>query len=182
MVQPDYLASQAIEYRYQLMGLDKSWSDWSTSYNIVDFPYLPVGDYALHVQSRDIFGNTKDLKPIIFEVLPPYWKRTWFYALEFILFAALVLLSLRLSTKYRVVSRLLSLLTIILLIQFIQTVIGEVFETRASPVMDFFVQVLVALLILPFESYLRNLLLRSVDPKSMLYRFISPDEEGSKRE
>jgi len=182
VVQPDYLASQAIEYRYQLMGLDNSWSDWSTGYNVVDFPYLPAGDYALYIQSRDIFGNTKDLKPILFEVLPPYWKRMWFYALEFILFATLVLLSLRLSTRYRVVSRLLSLLTIILLIQFIQTVVGEVFETRASPVMDFFVQVLVALLILPFESYLRNLLLRSVDPKSMLYRFISPHEEGSGKE
>ena len=130
------------------------------------------------VQARDIFGNVKDLNPVIFEVLPPYWKRPWFYALEFILFASLVLLSFRLSTRYRVISRLLSLLTIILLIQFIQTVIGETFETRASPVMDFFMQVLVALLILPIEGYLRNILLRSLDPKSFLHRFIAPKESG----
>jgi len=176
VVQPDYLASQSIEYRYQLMGLEKSWSEWSSSYNIVDFPYLPSGDYSLMVQAKDIFGNIKDLQPVLFEVLPPYWKRPWFYALEFILFASLVLLSFRLSTRYRVISRLLSLLTIILLIQFIQTVIGETFETRASPVMDFFMQVLVALLILPVEGYLRNLLLRSVDPKSVLHRFIASEE------
>jgi hypothetical protein len=174
VVQPDYMAPQAIEYRYQLMGLEKSWSEWSVSYNIIDFPYLPPGDYSLQVQSRDIFGNISDLLPISFEVLAPYWKRPWFYALEFVLFATLVVLSLRLSTRYRVVSRLLSLLTIILLLQFIQTVTGEVFETRASPVMDFFVQVLVALLILPFEEYLRNLLLGSVDDNSVLHRLILP--------
>jgi hypothetical protein len=183
VVQPDYLASASIEYRYRLESLDKTWSPWSTSYNTIDFPYLPPGDYKLVVQSKDIFGKIKELNPFEFEVLAPYWKRTWFYALEFLLFAALVLLSLRLSTRYRVISRLLSLLTIILLIQFIQTVIGETFQTRGSPVMDFFVQVLVALLILPVEGYLRNLLLQSLDAGSILHRLIpskenTDDEEG----
>lgn len=182
VVLPDYLSSQSIEYRYQLMGLEKSWSEWSSSYNIVDFPYLPSGDYSLMVQAKDIFGNVKDLQPVLFEVLSPYWKRPWFYALEFILFASLVLLSFRLSTRYRVISRLLSLLTIILLIQFIQTVIGETFETRASPVMDFFMQVLVALLILPVEGYLRNLLLRSFDTDSILHRFIAAKQNPLNRE
>jgi len=181
VVQPDYLAASSIEYRYQLKGLEKSWSEWSGSYNIIDFPYLPPGDFSLIVQARDIFGNVKELDPVAFEVFPPYWKRTWFYALEFVLFASLVVLSFRLSNRYHVISRLLSLLTIILLIQFIQTVIGETFETRASPVMDFFVQVLVALLILPVEGYLRNLLLRSLEPGSILHHIIpakgNPDEK-----
>jgi hypothetical protein len=86
---------------------------------------LPPGDYSLRVQARDIFGNVQELDVVSFEVLAPYWKRTWFYALEFLLFASLVVLSVRLSTRYHVISRLLSLLTIILLIQFIQTVIGR---------------------------------------------------------
>jgi len=97
------------------------------------------------------------------------------------LFASLVVLSFRLSTRYHVISRLLSLLTIILLIQFIQTVIGETFETRASPVMDFFIQVLVAVLILPVEGYLRNLLLQSIEPGSILHRLI-PTKENTERE
>jgi WD40 repeat protein len=159
LVQPDYLAPLAIEYRFQLLGLETKWSEWSTGNNIVNFPYLPPGDYTLNVQSRDIFGKVNSLEPLSFEVLPPYWKRTWFYAVEFAVFSLLVVLSLRFSTRYLVVSRLLSLLTIILLIQFIQTVAGEVFETRTSPVLDFFVQVVIALLILPFEGYLRGLLM-----------------------
>jgi hypothetical protein len=54
------------------------------------------------------------------------------------------------------------LITIILLIEFIQTVAGATFASKDSPVMDFFIQVGVALVILPVESYLRNLMLRSI--------------------
>ena len=174
IVQPDYLGSESVEYRYQLFGLEKGWSEWSSSYNMVDFPYLPSGEYTLLAQAKDIFGKVKDLPPVAFEVLPPYWKRPWFYAMEFALFASLVLLSFRLSTRYRFISRVLSLLTIILLIQFIQTVIGETFETKTSPVKDFFMQVLVAFLILPVEGYLRKLMLRSLGANTALHRFVSP--------
>ncbi|MBL0741750.1 triple tyrosine motif-containing protein [Chryseolinea lacunae] len=174
IVQPDYLASKAIEYRYKLSGLDKEWSEWSDSYNIVNFPYLPSGEYGLQAQAKDIFGNVKDLPPVSFEVLPPYWKRPWFYALEFALFASLVLLSFRLSSRYMFISRILSLLTIILLIQFIQTAISETFETRTSPVKDFLVQVLVAFLILPVEGYLRKHMLRSLARNTALHRFVKP--------
>ncbi len=171
---PDYITSQSIEYRYRLKGLAKDWSEWSSANNVVDFPYLPSGDYTLLVEAKDIFGKVLENKPLAFEVLPPYWKRPWFYALEFIVFAVLVLLSFRFSTRYRFISRVLSLLTIIMLIQFIQTVATEIFETRASPVTDFFLQVIVALMILPAEGYLRGLMMRSANPSGRLYKFISP--------
>ena len=47
--------------------------------------------------------------------------------------------------------------------------------------MDFFIQVLVAVLILPVEGYLRNLLLQSVEPGSILHRLI-PTKENTERE
>lgn len=159
--QPDFFAANAIEFRYQLIGLDKTWSAWSRDNRQIDFPYLPSGNYMLQVESRNVFGVQSAAEPIRFEVLPPYWQRPWFYALEFIVFAVLVVLSYRLSERYLIISRVLSLLTIIMLIQFIQTVVSEVFETRASPVMDFFMQVMVAFLILPVEGYLRSRMIRS---------------------
>lgn len=177
VIQPDYITSQSIEYRYKLQGLAKDWSDWSSANNVVDFPYLPSGDYTLLVEAKDIFGKVLDIKPVAFEVVPPYWKRPWFYAMEFIIFAILVALSFRFSTRYLLISRILSLLTIIMLIQFIQTVATEVFETRASPVMDFFLQVVVALMILPAEGYLRGVMLRSIDPKEIIKRFIPRKSE-----
>jgi hypothetical protein len=110
-----------------------------------------------------------------FEVLPPYWKRSWFYAMEFAILASLVLLSFKLNTRYRIVSRILSLLTIILLIEFVQTMINATIPfNKESPVVDFIIQVFIALLILPVEGYLRNLMFRSLDASSKFYKFVSP--------
>jgi len=177
IVQPDYLASMAIEYRYKLQGLDETWTTWSNVNNVINFPYLPAGDYKLEVQSRDILGRSKDMQEISIAVIPPYWKRPWFYALEVLVFAFFVLLSFRLSARYRIVSRLLMLLTIIMLIQFIETIVGETFETRTSPVIDFIIQVIIAMLVLPVEGYLREMMLRSLEKNHRLKRFLTQRQE-----
>jgi hypothetical protein len=175
VVQPDFINPRSIEFRYFLKGMNQEWSDWSSSNNKIVFPYLPPGDYSLQVQAKNIFGKISILEPLPFEVIPPYWKRPVFYAFEFIVFASLVILSFRLSTRYRVISRLLSLLTIILLIEFIQTAIGATIVSDDSPVVEFFIQVVVALLILPVEGFLRKLMLRSLDSSGKFYNLISPD-------
>jgi hypothetical protein len=41
-------------------------------------------------------------------------------------------------------------------------------------VIDFIIQVVVALLVLPVEGYLRNLMLRSLDSSGKFYQFIVP--------
>jgi ligand-binding sensor domain-containing protein len=178
IVQPDYLAAPAIEYRYRLKGLEEEWTTWSNANNVLSFPYLPAGDYSLEVQSRDILGNVQDMKSASIEVLPPYWKRPWFYALEFLIFASFVLLSFRLSARYRIVSRLLMLLTIIMLIQFIETIVGETFSTRTSPVIDFIIQVIIAMLVLPVEGYLREMMLRSLEKSQALRKLLWQKQEG----
>lgn len=174
IVQPDYINPAGVEFRYRLKGMNDTWSDWSTNNNQITFNFLPTGDYTLEAQAKNIFGKVSELEPISFEVLPPYWRRSWFYALEFSIIASLVILSFRLSTRFRIISRLLSLLTIILLIEFIQTAIGATISTETSPVVDFLIQVVVALLVLPVEGYLRNLMLRSLDSSGKFYQFIVP--------
>ncbi len=176
VVQPDYINPDRVEFRYRLEGMQPQWTEWSSNNNIIEFPYLPTADYVLHVEARNIFGKISALEPLPFRVVPPYWRRSWFYALEFAIFASLVILSFRLSTKYRIVSRLLSLLTIILLIEFIQTSINATFVTKESPVIDFLIQVIVALLVLPVEGYLRNLMLRSLDSSGKFYKFLVPQK------
>lgn len=181
VVQPDYINPRGIEFRYFLDGMHREWSDWSSANNQINFPYLPPGEYTLRVQSRNIFGRISELNPLPFEVIPPYWKQSWFYALEFIVFASLVILSFRLSSRYHFISRLLSLITIILLIEFIQTVIGASIASDDSPVIEFFVQVIVALLILPVEGFLRNLMLRSMDSDSRFYKLIAAGHSPPKK-
>ncbi len=174
VVQPDYLASQAVEYRYLIKGLDKNWSVWSQTNNTIEIPYLPPGDYVLAVESRNIFGESKKMNEIKLNIIPPYWKRPWFYAFEVVLLSLLVVLSFRLSVRYRIVSRLLMLLTIIILIQLVETVVGETLETKTSPVIDFIVQVAIAMLILPVEGFLRERMLRSLEAGDRFYKFILP--------
>jgi hypothetical protein len=178
VVQPDYLASEALEYRYHLTGLEQDWTDWSQANNVIEIPYLPAGDYSLNVESRDIFGKVSSMEIIALDVRPPYWKTPWFYALEVVLFTLFVILSFRLSTRYRIISRLLMLLTIIMLIQFVETIIGETLITKTSPVIDFMIQVVIAMLILPIEGYLRELMLRSLDTNHRFYRFIAPKAQA----
>lgn len=174
VVQPDYLAAGAMEYRYHLTGLEQEWTEWSQANNVIEIPYLPAGDYALEVESRDIFGNLSSMETIALDVRPPYWKTTWFYALEVLVFSLFVILSFRLSTRYRIISRLLMLLTIIMLIQFVETIIGDTLSTKTSPVIDFLIQVVIAMMVLPVEGYLRELMLRSLDTNHRFYRFIAP--------
>ena len=95
------------------------------------------------MQSRDVLGNESKVELVNFEVLPYYWKRWWFYALEFVFFSMLVFVSIKLGTRddrYRVVSQILSMLSVILLIQFIETGISSFIELKSSPVIEFLIQ------------------------------------------
>ncbi|MBX2895272.1 MAG: hypothetical protein KF763_07510 [Cyclobacteriaceae bacterium] len=167
-IQPAYLGLNLTQYRYQVKGLKAQWSAWSASNNEILFSYLPPGKYQLLVQSRDLLGNESKVEQLSFRVLPPYWQRWWFYALEFAVFSLLVMVSLRLgraNTRYRFVSQILSLLTIVMLVQFLQTAISSLIGIKTSPVIDFIIQVFVALAIFPVEIFARDAMMKYVEGK-----------------
>jgi hypothetical protein len=172
-IQPAYLGLNATQYRYQVKGLNTQWSAWSSANNEIAFSYLPPGKYQLQVQSRDLLGNESKVEQIAFKVLPPYWKRWWFYALEFTIFSLLVLLSLRVgraNTRYRFISQILSLLTIVMLVQFLQTAISSLIGIKTSPVIEFIIQVFVALAIFPVEIFARDAMMKYVEGKYRIKR------------
>lgn len=167
-IQPEYTNALAIEYQYLIEGISKTWSEWSTTNNVVNFPFLNPGNYKLRIKSRDLFGQVSELQFINFRVIPPYWKQTWFYGLEFVFFSALVFLSLKLSAgnrRYRNISRLLSILTVIMLIQLVQNTVESFISVQTTPVIDFFIQVFIALLILPLENKMRGLMVEAAEGK-----------------
>lgn len=172
-IQPDYVGYNTTQYRYQVKGLNTLWSPWSASNNVISLSYLPPGKYTLAVQSRDILGNESKIEQIAFRVLPPYWQRWWFYALEFTVFSVLVILSLRLgraSSRYRYVSQLLSLLTVVMLIQFLQTVLASLIGSKTSPVIDFIIQVFIAMIVFPVEIFARNAMIKYSQGKYVIDR------------
>lgn len=159
--QPNFTGFRATEYRWRVLGLTNDWSDWDNENNDIPFSYLPPGEYQLEVQSRDVLGNESKVELVNFEVLPYYWKRWWFYALEFAFFSMLVLVSIKLGTRddrYRVVSQILSMLSVILLIQFIETGISSFIELKSSPVIEFLIQLGIALVVFPIEAQLQKFL------------------------
>ncbi len=160
---PEYHIPDLVQYRYRLGGLSSEWSDWSPGHAMLDFPFLPEGKYRLEIQAQTSGGHITDPEVLHIHVLPPYWNRWWFYALEFGVFSLLVISSFRLSSRYRIISRVLSLLSIIILIEFIQTVAGTTFALEGGPVVEFLVQVAIAFIILPVEGFLRNFMLRSIE-------------------
>jgi hypothetical protein len=157
--QPEYSGVMNTEYKYELLGEQEDDSEWSESNRVVRFNYLPAGDYTLRIRSRNVLGQVSELSEIEFRVLAPYWKRTWFYALEFAIIALMLLISIRMKAmgyKYRLISRLLALLTLITIIELIQALAESKFETETSPVFGFVIQVLMAIMILPVEEILRK--------------------------
>lgn len=174
-IQPEYSGLQTTEYRYWVQGLQEDWSLWSNLNNEISYPFLPVGTYKVLIQSRNLFGEVVETAPVNFVVVPPYWKQAWFYAAEVIFFSLLMVLSIRLSAmndRYRVVSRLLSLLTVIMLIELIQTAAYSMINIRSTPVADFFIQVSIALLVLPLEGVLRRFMSTAGDKKFSLGKLV----------
>jgi len=159
-IQPDYAGFFGIKYRYKLLGLEQEWSEWSEN-NRIQFPYLPNGSYTMLVQTIDIFGQITDSEPVKFKVVPPYWRRPWFYLLEVSVFVTLLVFSIRLrrQERFTIVSRVLAFMTLILGVEFVQIVAETYFKTDDTPVIEFFVQVGIAFAILPFESILRRAVL-----------------------
>ena len=156
---PDYTNIYQTEFQYRLVGLSDEWSEWSRTNNEIVFPYLPANKYVLEVRARDALGIIQNSESISFSILAPYWKRPWFYLFEVVFFGGLMALSVwinRNSHKFTLLSRLLTFLTLILVVEFVQTIAEAKFETNQSPVINFFIQVVIALSILPVESLLRK--------------------------
>ena len=76
--------TQGLEYLYQLKGLDDSWV--STTFSEANFPSLPPGDYSFFVKTKTPNSDWSKEKTVSFFIEKPYWQKSWFYALVFLLF------------------------------------------------------------------------------------------------
>ena len=157
---PDFLGLLNPEFQYKLKGLHSDWSEWTRSKSI-DFSFIPEGNYNLMVRSRDAFGRVEEDEVLSFSVKPPYWQTPWFYAIQIFFFGGLVYFSTRLnqdSSKNRLLQSGLTLLTLVLIIEFLQSAIGSLFSFKSTPVADFLLDAVIAFMIFPLERLLRELM------------------------
>lgn len=85
---------QSIEYRYQLVGLDRTWV--TTSQTTARYPGLKPGNYEFNVQSHvlgDIWENAGTSRRFV--VHPPFWLTWWFIGLAILALAGIIYLLVR---------------------------------------------------------------------------------------
>ena len=89
------------DYAYRLKDTDP-WTALGKRRQLTFFGLAP-GHYRFEVRGRDAFGNWSTSPAVGFEVVPPFWRTTWFRVLAF---SAIVLLALGLHlTRLRSLRR-----------------------------------------------------------------------------
>ena len=87
---PDFSSGSKVRYSYQLEGFDRDWVD-AGDRNYVSYSNLPGDDYVFKVRVTNEAGVwAKDFASINITVIPPFWKRWWFFALVGLVITAAV--------------------------------------------------------------------------------------------
>jgi hypothetical protein len=157
---PDYYNQEHLDYSYKIEGLSDTWSTGSNDNSVV-LRFLNPGKYKLSVRVKNIFGQEVILDPIDFKITPPYWQTWWFYLVEVVVFTGLWFLTVQLSRKQlgnQLFIKLLTLLTLVMTVEFMSTVAENMINIRVSPVIDFIVKVLIAITLLPIEKLLARVI------------------------
>ena len=77
---PDFSPGNDVRYSYQLEGFDRDWVD-AGERDYVSYSNLAGGDYTFKVRVTNAAGVwSKDYASIAIVVIPPFWKRWWFFA------------------------------------------------------------------------------------------------------
>ncbi len=88
---PFFLKNNAVKYRYKLVGLTDSWSEWSSN-EIINFPFIPAGEYYLLIESKSVLGNNSGITKIPVIIEKPFRQTAIFFVLMAILLIAFVFL------------------------------------------------------------------------------------------
>lgn len=87
---PEYSMAEPVQYSYMLEGLSNEWVDIGTR-NFVTFSNLKGGAYTFRVRATNNPGSWSEKEQTIkIVIVPPFWKRTWFYLLVGFLISALL--------------------------------------------------------------------------------------------
>ncbi|RYY32065.1 MAG: hypothetical protein EOP46_19830 [Sphingobacteriaceae bacterium] len=82
---------KSVSYQYKLTGLEDKFSQ-PVKTNTVDYPSLPPGKYTFEVRAISPDGNVSaNTAKFSFEIIPPFYKTTWFTILVIIAVILLII-------------------------------------------------------------------------------------------
>ena len=71
--------SYTTQYSYLLEGVDKKWSEFTSSGITGNYINISPGTYAFKVRARDAAGHWGKPASFSFTILPPWWQTWWMY-------------------------------------------------------------------------------------------------------
>lgn len=77
---PYYDNEAANQFQFFMEGFEDGWSDW-TNETFVDYRQLPEGHYRFRVRARNSYQNIGGEAAFALEILPPWYRTWWSYAL-----------------------------------------------------------------------------------------------------
>jgi DNA-binding CsgD family transcriptional regulator len=84
-----YGQDAGIQYSYRLVGLDDEWSNWSDKRE-KEYTNLPPGHYSFELKAKNNLGAASEIISYQFNILPPWYRTIWAYALYVLLITCLV--------------------------------------------------------------------------------------------
>ncbi len=157
-----FTVPERIRYQYKLEGFDKDWSEKDDD-NVATYTNLPPGVYTFLLRSYNSDGVVNP-RPLAFkfQIDLPYWEKWWFYLADISFFLVLILISLylgltRRSSRYTLI---LAFTTLLMLFEFVNVYIENFIESYTGniPIYKVIANVLLATVIAPFETMLKNFL------------------------
>ena len=87
---PYFIETGAVEFQYQLEGIDKGWVE-ANELRVANYTDISPGDYRFRVRARTGFGEWSESRAgIELSIVPPWWKTAWAYAVYALLIAMLL--------------------------------------------------------------------------------------------
>ena len=90
----NYDRTRTITYSYRLEGIDKEWSEFTSS-TTKEYTDLPEGTYTFEVKMRPDNGEKEIKTSVTFKILPPWYRSWWAYTLYILLVAYAIFYSIR---------------------------------------------------------------------------------------
>ena len=157
----DYFYENKNKYRYQLVGFDEKFSDFTYSHNIT-YTNLKPGKYDFKIQGLNSNGVLSEINNYSFNIDYPWWQSKIFYIVEFIIFSILLIttLFLKQTGKAAALATSISFMMILAFFEYINFVLDPLILDLSNgvPVFSIFSKVLLGLILLPLERLINSIL------------------------
>ncbi|MFY0651077.1 MAG: hypothetical protein JXQ96_03550 [Cyclobacteriaceae bacterium] len=101
---PSFDSNFSNKFRYRLIGLDDTWSDW-TDETTKEYIDLFEGSYTFEVIGKSVYGVEATPASFSFAISPPWYRMWWFITLVLLVFSSIIFYTTRYFARRKLVLR-----------------------------------------------------------------------------